>query len=48
MIENTVTIGGAYEASVRLGSSTLLRVLVDPGGGALADGCRLDIDPGAI
>jgi ABC-type Fe3+/spermidine/putrescine transport system ATPase subunit/ABC-type sulfate transport system permease component len=47
-IENTVAIGGAYEALVRLGTSTLLRVPVDHGDGALTGRCRLDIDPGAI
>lgn len=47
-IESTVTSGGACEASVRLGTSTLLRVLVDRGDGASTGHCRLDIDPGAI
>jgi len=48
MIENTFTIGGASEASIRLGTSTLLRVLVGRGDVALTGRCRLDIDPSAI
>jgi hypothetical protein len=47
-IENTIAVSGGYEASVRLGTRTLLRALVDTQDSALNSRCRLDIDPGAI
>lgn len=46
-IENIAALGGAREASVRLGA-TLLRVRVDSTDGTPTDLCRLHVDPAAI